>query len=150
MDINNVRFRVIFYHLFSESPLDGSIFLYAFDIDQLIKFIQHNKQYQIILVCKAERVAELYNILIEPYITEIFIFGDCTKHNIQDKKITTINTDDEQELKFQILCTAMRYTHDEQIIQRQMENHGIANLLATDILKLLNQLETLTISSTKK
>lgn len=149
MDINNVGFRVIFYHLFSESPLDGSLFLYAFDIDQFLKLIQHNKQYQIILVCKVEHVAELYNILIEHYITEIFILGDCTELNIQDKKVTTINTN-EQDLKFQILCTAMRYAHEEQTIQRQMGNHGIANLFATDILKLLDQLETLTISSTKR
>jgi hypothetical protein len=133
----------------SESSLIGSSFLYAFDIDQLKNLIQHNKQYQIILVCKAEHVEELYNILIEPHITEIFIFGDYKELNIQNKKVTTINTN-EQDLKFQILCTAMRYTHDEQIIQRQMGNHGIANLFATDILKLLDQLETLTINSTKE
>ncbi len=101
------------------------------------------------MVCKVEHVAELYNILIEHYITEIFILGDCTELSIQDKKVTTINTN-EQDLKFQILCTAMRYAHEEQTIQRQMGNHGIANLFATDILKLLDQLETLTISSTKR
>ncbi len=100
MDINNVGFRVIFYHLFSESPLDGSLFLYAFDIDQFLKLIQHNKQYQIILVCKVEHVAELYNILIEHYITEIFILGDCTELNIQDKKVTTINTNEQDLLNF--------------------------------------------------
>jgi len=79
-------------------------------------------------------------------ITEIFIFGDCTELEIKDKKITTIRTD-EQELKFQILCTAVRYTREQQVTQQQKGNQGLANLFPTSILQLLDQLETLTRNS---
>jgi len=147
--MNNVAFRFIFYRLFSESPLDGSSFLYSFDIDQFKSLVQNNKQHQIILVCKAEHVPELYNILIEHYINEIFILGVCTELDIKGKKVTTINTN-EQDLKFHILCTAMRYTHEEQMIQRQQGDHGLANLFATDILKLLDQIEALSETDIKK
>jgi hypothetical protein len=42
-----------------------------------------------------------------------------------------------------VLCAAIRYIHDEEIIQRKQENFGLANALAMDILQLLEQIKIL-------
>jgi len=51
-----------------------------------------------------------------------------------------INTN-EQDLMFQILCAAIRYTHREELIHRELENNGLADAFAMDVIKLLNQIE---------
>jgi hypothetical protein len=131
----------LFFTIFSPNLLLLEFrFLYSSDIDQLKSLVQDHKHYQIILVCKAELVAELYNIIIEYDIDEIFTLGVCTEVNIKDKKVTMI-TSNEQDLRFHILCAAIRCTHPAETIQRQQENHGLANLSATAILKLLKQVE---------
>jgi hypothetical protein len=131
---------LFFYHIFFESLIIGVLFLYSSDIEQLKSLVQDHKHYQIILVCTAELVAELYNIIIEYDVNEIFTLGVCTEVNIKDKKVTMI-TSNEQDLRFYILCAAIRYTHHAETIQRQQETHGLANLSVTAILKLLKQVE---------
>ncbi len=49
----------------------------------------------------------------------------------------------EQDLMFQILCAAIRYTHREELTHRQLENNGLADALAMDVIKLVNQIENL-------
>lgn len=142
MNMNGTTFRFIFYDILTESPINGIPFLYSRHIDQLKNLIQYNKQYRIILICKAEHIQELYNIMVEHYIHEVFILGDCKEFNIKDKNITMINTN-EQDLKFHVLCTAVRYTHNDEIIQRKQENFGVANVLKMDVLELLEQIEIL-------
>jgi hypothetical protein len=142
MNTIGTTFRFIFYRIFSESPIIGMPFLYSLDIDQLRNLIQCNKQHRIILVCKADYIEELYNTIIECNIHEIFTLGDCTELSMKDKEITMINTN-EQDLMFHVLCEAIRYTHREEIIHRQQENHGLANVFAMDILKLLEQAKIL-------
>jgi hypothetical protein len=142
MNTSEVTFRFIFYDIFSESPIIGIPFIYSCNIDQLSNLIQCNKQYRIILVCKAEHTEELHDIIIERNIYEIFIFGDCIESNIKDKNITMINTN-EQDLRFHVLCAAVRYTHDEEIKQRKLENYGLANTFTMDTLKLLDQIKIL-------
>ncbi len=147
--MNNVEFRVIYYQIFSESPLHGSSFLYASNINELQNLIKINEGYRIIFVCKAEHVPELHHIMNQNSIIEIFILGDEIKLSIPGKKVTTINTN-EQDLKFQILCTAIRYAREQQVKQQQMGNQSLANQFATDILGLLDQLGTLTKNSTQQ
>jgi hypothetical protein len=92
------------------------------------------------LVCKAKHLRKLYNIIVGRYINEIFIFGHCSELNITHEEITMINTN-EQDLMFQILCAAIRYTHREELIHRELENTSLADALAMDVIKLLNQIE---------
>ena len=147
--MNNVEFRIISYQLLTESSLHGNSFLYASNIDELENLIKTNERYRIVFVCKMEHVPQLHHILNENCIIEILIFGNEIELNISNKKVTMVNTD-EQDLKFQILCTAIRYTREQQVEQQQMGNQSLANQSATDILALLSQLETLTKNSVQQ
>ncbi len=53
-----------------------------------------------------------------------------------------INTD-ERDLRFRILCAAIRYIHDDEITQRQQENYGLADALSMDVIQLLDQIKIL-------
>ncbi|CAF1382852.1 unnamed protein product [Rotaria sp. Silwood1] len=70
------------------------------------------------------------------------IVGNYSELDIRNKEVTMVNTN-EQDLMFHITYTAIQYTHREEIIQRQLQNYGLADALARDVLKLLDQIETL-------
>jgi hypothetical protein len=53
-----------------------------------------------------------------------------------------INTN-EEDLKCSVLCSALGYTRDEEIIQKELGNFGLAELLKNDSLKLLEEIEKL-------
>jgi NADH/NAD ratio-sensing transcriptional regulator Rex len=116
--------------------------IYCSDIDQLPNLLEENKQCRITLVCKAEDTQKLNDIMIQRCIHGIYIFGHCPELKIPNKEITIINTN-EQDLMFQILCAAVQYTHDEEMMQRKLGNYNFADLLAMDTLKLLDQIKAL-------
>jgi len=53
--------------------------------------------------------------MIKCCIDELFILGHSSELNVTHKEITMINTN-EQDLLFQILCAAIRYTHRENLL----------------------------------
>ncbi len=132
----------ILNRVFTEHPLIESLFLDCSDSNQFETLIQSNKQCKIILVCKAEHVEELYHSNTVRYIHEIIILGDYRGPCFQGKKITMINTN-EEDLKCSVLCSALGYTRDEEIIQKELGNSGLAELLKNDSLKLLEEIEKL-------
>ncbi len=112
---------------------------YCSHIDGFENLIRKNKQYKIIPVCKAKHVAQLYNIITQHGIHEIYTLGHCTDPRITRKEVTTINTN-EQGLIFHIVTETIRYTRREQLIQLKLGNYGLANALAMDLLKLIDLL----------
>lgn len=142
MNVSGIAFRFIFYRVLSNSPITGIPFLHSSNVNELRTLIECNKQCRIILVCKEDHMEDLYHTIVERNIDEIFVLGDSTKFDMENKKITMVNTN-EQDLTFEVLCQAIRYIHREEMIQRRQENHGLANTLSADILKLLGQVKSL-------
>jgi hypothetical protein len=115
---------------------------YCSHIDGLKNLIRKNKQYKMIVICKAKHIPILYNILTERNIYEIYTLGHCTVPRIPNKEVTTINTN-EQDLIFHTVTETIRYTRREQLTQEELGNRGLANALAQDLLKLIDLTETL-------
>jgi hypothetical protein len=138
----DIRLIFICYRILPRLRTTGIPAKYCFHIAKLKELIEKNKQHRIILVCKSKHARKLKDIMIERYIHEIFILGHCSELNIIHKEITIINTN-EQDLIFHILCAAIRYTHREELTHRQLENNGLADALAMDVIKLVNQIENL-------
>jgi hypothetical protein len=139
-DITNFVF--ILDRVFSGYPLIGSSFLYSSDKNQSTNLIQHYKGRKIIWVCKAEHAEELYQSNMERYVHEVFILGDYSGPCFKGKKITIVNTN-EKALKHKVLCAALRYTQDEEMIQKDLENFGVAERLRKDSIQLLRQIKNL-------
>ncbi len=115
---------------------------YCFRIDALEKLIRENRQYKIIVICRAERIPIINDIINERgVIDEIYTLGNCTEARIRHKT-TAINTN-EQGLISYIVTETIRYTRSEQIKQTELKNYGLANALARDWRKLVDLLETL-------
>jgi hypothetical protein len=138
----DIRVLFIFYRLLSRRRTIGIPSKHCSRIDRLINLVEKNKGYKIILVCKTKHLQKLYNIATGRYIHKIYIFGQNTDVKITNKDITIINTN-QNDLLFHLLCATIRYAHREELIERKSENHGLANALTTDILKLLDRLENL-------
>jgi hypothetical protein len=114
---------------------------YCFHIDELENLIRENRQYKIIVICRAQRMPIINNIIKQRGIDEIYTLGDCAEPRITHKT-TAINTN-EQGLISHIVTETIRYTRSEQIKQKELGNYDLANALARDWRKLVDLLETL-------
>jgi len=142
MHVEAVKIKLISFRILPEFYRTGIPSEYCVNNDQVTNVIQHNKQYRIILVCRVEDIQQLYETIISRFIHKVYVFGNCTKLNIEKNEVTVVNTN-ERDLMLDIIRSVINYIHDEEIQQRKLENHRIADERAMDILQLLDQLETL-------
>jgi hypothetical protein len=138
MSDNSVK--IIFHRDFQECPVAGKMFLYTSNTDQLEKILERYGPYRTSLVVTASCIPKLQNIINKYCIYEMFILGDCTGLNIGNKEVRIIQTN-EQNLLFDVLYAAARYTHREEIIQRKRGNHDLANAFRQDCRNLLKQIK---------
>ena len=101
------------------------------------KCIEKNRQYRNIVICKAEYVNEIKNIIIDHCTDQIFILGRCPELQIKHKEITIVTN--ERDLCIHLLHAAICYTYDEAMTHRELGNYGVADMLLRDTLQLLDQ-----------
>ncbi len=115
---------------------------YCYHIDRLQNLIRKNKSYKIVIICNANHVPELCNIISKRDIDKIYTLGHCTDPQISHKEVTTIGTN-ERDLIFDIVTETVRYTQLEQLKELEQQNHSVVNALALDLFKLFDLLKTL-------
>ncbi len=113
---------------------------YCYSIRRLQNLIDKNKSYKIIIICKAEHVSQLYGIITQRVVQNIYILGQCKDSRIQHKIAST--KDNERDLIFDIIIETIRHTRHIECRKHRQRNPDSAEASASDVLnKLLDSLQ---------
>ena len=142
MKLEDVKVICISYRILADMFTTGIPSICCMKEEDIQNAIAINKHYRIILVCPAEYVQQLQQLIISPDVREVFIFGYYPQAKVGDRNVKVVNAK-ERPLRLSIAQTARNYIHEEEIQLRKSGQQQKANQFAEEIRRLSDLIESL-------